>query len=242
MSFCSNCLLFGAVAGSVIGCLWNSVHSPEKKLLEQLCAFRGCGGTCQAHVLLIGCFWNSVHSPESKLLEQFFASRGCGRIWQARFVFIGCFWNSIHSPENELLKQFFALRGYGWIWQARFFIHWLLFEFRPQPRQRAFGAILCFSGLWQDLTSTFCIDCHDCRQNPVQNPDRPGPDPNTRTRPDPDRANPDYDSCNFSEVFSQFSDPTTAVVEVDHSTVIGRGAGQTVRYFKGWTSSMDNRA
>jgi hypothetical protein len=32
------------------------------------------------------------------------------------------------------------------------------------------------------------------------------------------------------------------VVEVDHSTVIGRGAGQTVRYFKGWTSSMDNRA
>ena len=70
-SFWSNSLLFGPVAGSVIGCLWNSVHSLENELLKQLCAFRGCGQNC----------------------------------------------------------------------------HWLLVEFRPQPRKRAFGAIVCFSGL-----------------------------------------------------------------------------------------------
>ena len=36
MSFWSNCVLFGAVVGSVIGFLWNSVHSPENELLQQL--------------------------------------------------------------------------------------------------------------------------------------------------------------------------------------------------------------
>ena len=98
------------VAGSVIGCLWNSVRSPEHELLEQLCAFRGCGiGS------VIGCLWNSVHSPENKLLEQLYAFRGCGRI-----------------------------------------CHWLLVEFRPQPRKRAVGAIVCFSGLWQDLSLAAC--------------------------------------------------------------------------------------
>ena len=91
-------------------------------------------------------------------------------------------------------QAFGAILCFSGLWQdltSTFCIHRLLFEFRPQPRQRAFAASLCSSRLWQDQTSTFCIDCHDCRQNPVQNPDRPGPDPNTRTRPGPDRANPD---------------------------------------------------
>ena len=55
---------------------------------------------------------------------------------------IGCLWNSVRSPEHELLEQLCAFRGCGRI------CHWLLVEFRPQPRKRAFGAIVCFSGLW----------------------------------------------------------------------------------------------
>ena len=102
--------------------LWNSVHSPENKLLKQFFASRGCGRIWQARFVFIGCFCNSVHSPENELLEQFFAFRSCGRIWQARFVFIGCFWNPVHSPENELLEQFFAFRSCGRIWQARFLL------------------------------------------------------------------------------------------------------------------------
>ena len=216
-------MLFGVVVGSVIGCMWNSVHSPENELLEQLCAFRGCGMIC--HWLLvefrpqprkrafgailcfigsvIGCLWNSVHSLENELLEQLCAFRGCGRIchwllvefrpwllvefrpqprkrafgaipcfsglwwdlslaacgipstapktifWSNCVLFravvgsvIGCLWNSGHSPENELLEQLFAFRRCGGI------CHWLHVEFRPQPRKRAFGAIVCFSGLW----------------------------------------------------------------------------------------------
>ena len=143
-------MLFGAVVGSVIGCLWNSVHSPENELLEQLSAFRGCGRIC--HWLLV------EFRPKPR-------KRAFGA-----FLCFSVLWRDLSSTCP---------------------IEGLLLEFRPQPRKQAFAAILCFSGLWQDLTSTFCIDCHDCRQNPVQNPDGPGPDPNTRTRPGPDRANPD---------------------------------------------------
>ena len=52
-SFWSNCVLSGAVVGSVIGFLWNSVHSPENELLQQLFAFRGCGKIWQARFVLI---------------------------------------------------------------------------------------------------------------------------------------------------------------------------------------------
>ena len=44
-------MLFGAVAGSVIGCLWNSVHSSENELLQHLLAFRGCGIRSDKHAL-----------------------------------------------------------------------------------------------------------------------------------------------------------------------------------------------
>ena len=162
-------MLFGAVVGSVIGCLWNSVHSPEQELLEQLCAFRDCGKIC--HRLLV----EFRPQPRKRAfgailyfsgLWQDLSLAACGipstapktSFWSNCVLFgavvrsvIGFLWNSVHSPENKLLQQLFAFRGCGKI------CHWLLVEFRPQPRKRAFGAILCFSGLWQDLTSTFCI-------------------------------------------------------------------------------------
>ena len=182
-SFWSNCVLFGAVVGSVIGCLWNSVHNPENELLEQLCAFRGCGGIC--HWLLV------EFRPQ---LWQDLSLATCGipstapktSFWSNSLLFgavvgsvIGCLWNSVHSPENELLEQLWAFRGCGGIchWllvefrpqpRKRAFgaivcfsgcgriCHWLLLEFRPQPRKRAFGAILCFSGLWWDLSLAAC--------------------------------------------------------------------------------------
>ena len=50
-NFWSNCSLFGTVAGSVIGCLWNSVHSSENELLQHLFAFRGCGIRSDNHAL-----------------------------------------------------------------------------------------------------------------------------------------------------------------------------------------------
>ena len=167
-SFWSNCVLFGAVAGSVIGCLWNSVHSPENELSQQLFAFRGCGRIC--HWLLVEfrpqprkrafativCFsrlwWDlslaacGIPSAAPKL--SFWSN--CVLFGAVVGSVIGCLWNSVHSPENELLDQFFAFRGCGGI------CHWLLVEFRPQPRKRAFGGIVCFSGLWQDLSLAAC--------------------------------------------------------------------------------------
>ena len=170
-SFWSNYLLFGAVAGSVIGCLWNSVHSPENELLEQLCPFRGCGEIChwllvefrpqprkQAFAAIV-CFsglWSDLSSAAcgipSTAPKTIFWSNNCNCVLfgaVARSV-IGCLWNSVHSPENELLEQLCAFRSCGRI------CHWLLVEFRPQPRKRAFGAIVCFSGLWSDLSLAAC--------------------------------------------------------------------------------------
>ena len=182
-SFWSNCVLFGAVVGSVIGCLWNSVHSPENELLEQLCAFRGCGGIChwllvefrpqpqeRAHGAIVcsslaACgipstapktsFWSNcvlfgaVVGSVIGCLWKFRAQPRKRAFWSNSLLFgavvgsvIGCLWNSVHSPENELLEQLCAFRDCGRI------CHWLLVEFRPQPRKRAFGAIVCFSGLW----------------------------------------------------------------------------------------------
>ena len=184
-SFWSNCVLFGAVVGSVIGCLWNSVHSPENELLEQLSAFRGCGRIC--HWLLV----EFRPQPRKRAFGAFLCFSVLWRDLSSTCPIEGLLLEFRPQPRKQ---AFAAILCFSGLWQdltSTFCIHWLLLEFRPQPRQRAFGAILCFSGLWQDLTSTFCIDCHDCRQNPVQNPDGPGPDPNTRTRPGPDRANPD---------------------------------------------------
>ena len=160
MSFCSNSLLFGAVAGSVIGCLWNSVHSPENELLEQLCAFRGCGRICHwlllefrpqprkrafgAIVCFSGLWWDlslaACGIPSAAPKTSFWSN--CVLFGAVVGSVIGFLWNSVHSPENELLEQLCAFRGCGRI------CHWLLVEFRPQPRKRAFGAIMCFSGLW----------------------------------------------------------------------------------------------
>ena len=168
MSFCNNCLLFEAVVGSVIGCLWNSVRSPENELLEQLCAFRGCGRIC--HWLLVEfrpqprkrafgpilCFsglWSDLSLaacgiPSTAPKTSFWSN--CVLFGAVVGSVIGCLWNSVHSPENELLEELSAFRGCGKI------CHWLLVEFRPQPRKRAFAAIVCFSGLWQDLSLAAC--------------------------------------------------------------------------------------
>ena len=167
-SLCSNCVLFGAVVGSVIGCLCNSCHSPENELLRQLFAFRGCGRIC--HWLLVEfrpqprkraseaivCFsglWEDLSlaalriaptAPKTSLWSN------CVFLGAVVGSVIGCLWNSCHSAESELLQQFFASRGCGRI------CHWLLVELRPQPRKRASEAIVCFSGLWQDLPLAPC--------------------------------------------------------------------------------------
>ena len=133
-------MLFGAVVGSVIGCLWNSVHSPEHELLEQLCAFRDCGKIC--HRLLV------EFRPQPR--KRAFGASNSLLFGAVAGSVIGCLWNSVHSPENELLEQLCPFRGCGEI------CHWLLVEFRPQPRKQAFAAIVCFSGLWQDLSLAAC--------------------------------------------------------------------------------------
>ena len=134
-SFWSNCVLFGAVVGSVIP------PQPRKRAFGAIVCLSGlwqdlslaaCGIPSTAPKTS---FWNNCVLFEAVV----------GSV-------IGCLWNSVHSPENELLEQLSAFRGCGRI------CHWLLVEFRPQPRKRAFGAILCLSGLWQDLTSTCPID------------------------------------------------------------------------------------
>ena len=127
-SFCSNCLLFGAVTGFV---MWNSVHSPENELLEQFFAFRGCGRI--SHWLLV------EFRPHPR--KRAFAAIVCfSGLWQDLSLLL------VESRPQPRKRGFGAIlcffRGCGRI------CHWLLAEFRPQPRKRAFGAIVCFSGLW----------------------------------------------------------------------------------------------
>ena len=57
---------------------------------------------------------------------------------------------SYHSSEKQRIAPKARFRGCGRI------CHWLLVEFRPQPRRVAFGAILCLSGLWSDLSVAAC--------------------------------------------------------------------------------------
>ena len=183
--------------------LVRSCHSPEKQRITPKARFRGCGrhSTSSQWQILpqprkanncsnssFSGLWTEFHkqpmtdlatAPKSRELLQKLVFGAVDGIPQAAND------RSYHSPEKQTIAPIVRFRGCG---RNSTSSQW---QILPQPRQRAFGAILCFSGLWQDLPSTFCIDCHDCRQNPVQNPDRPGPDPNTRTRPGPDRANPE---------------------------------------------------
>ena len=102
-------------------------------------SFSGLWTDFQKQTIKTTLAFKSCHRPAKHTIASKARFRGCGRICHWLLVE---FLNSVHSPENDLLEQLCPFRGCGGI------CHWLLVEFRPQPRKRAFGAILCFSGLW----------------------------------------------------------------------------------------------
>ena len=215
MSFWSNCVLFGAVVGSVIGFLWNSVHSPENELLQQLFAFRGCGRICHwllvefrpqprkeafgAIVCFSGLWWDlSSTCPIDWLLLEFrpqprkqaFGAILCfSGLWQDLTSTFCIHWLLLEFHPQPRKRAFEAILCFAGLWldlTSTFFIHWLLFEFRPQPRQRAFGAILCFSGCGKIWQARFVLIAMTADR--TRSRTRTGPDP-TRTRaPDPTRT------------------------------------------------------